>query len=338
MARFGLICPIQDRDADLSSLLEHLRAEILAAERAGFDAFFFPELHQTHGGGLVSPMLICAWLGAHTTTIRMGPLVLAGPLHDPIRMAEDAMMLDWATRGRLVLGLGTAHVPQDFALYGRSRPERGRILDEAIDLLDLAMTGEPFDYRGAIFQRAGQVTPGAYTSPRPPVWIGAHGPRGLRRAGERADGWISDPQRDVDHLARFAADYRSAAARVGRSSHVALFRDGWIGETQAEAEAEWAPHAMKLHRLYYNLDTYLPEFEPWVDDVRAREDFTLDVLAPGRFLFGGPREVRDLAGDWLERTGADYIAVRMREPTGPGHEATLAAIERFGREVIAPLA
>jgi alkanesulfonate monooxygenase SsuD/methylene tetrahydromethanopterin reductase-like flavin-dependent oxidoreductase (luciferase family) len=337
VARFGLICPIQDRDGDLASLLEQLRDEILAAERAGFDAFFFPELHQTHAGGLVSPLLLCAWLGSHTERIRMGPLVLAAPLHDPVRLAEDAMMLDWATRGRLILGLGVAHVPADFALYGRERARRGRTLEELIDLLDLALSGEPFDYAGAIFRRAGQVTPGAYTRPRPPLWIGAHGVRGLERAGTRAEGWISDPQRHVDHLAQFAMTYREAARAAGRPAHVALFRDGWIAETRAQAEADWAPHAMKVHRLYYNLGTYLPEYEPWVEQVREREAFTLEVLAPGRFLFGGPREVRDLAGEWLERTGADYIAVRMRQPTGPGHEATLAAIERFGREVIAPL-
>lgn len=335
--KFGLICPIQDQGSDLPTLLEQLRDEIQAAERAGFDAFFFPELHQTHGGSLVSPMLTLAWLGSHTSTIRMGPLVLAAPLHDPVRLAEDAMMLDHATRGRLILGMGTATVEQDFRLYGRDRSKRGRLLDEALDLLDLAMTGEPFDYRGEFWQRAGQTTPGAYTRPRPPVWIGAHGPRGLQRAGKRADGWISDPQRHVDHLAGFAATYRSAAAAAGRSSHVALFRDGWIGESQEAAEAEWAPHAMKVHRLYYNLRTYLPEFEEWHAHAKDRENFTLDLLAPGRFLFGGPREVRDLAGDWGERTGADYIAIRMRAPGGPGHEATLAAIERFGREVIGPL-
>jgi alkanesulfonate monooxygenase SsuD/methylene tetrahydromethanopterin reductase-like flavin-dependent oxidoreductase (luciferase family) len=334
LARFGLICPIQDRDCDLATLLEQLRAEVLAAERAGFDAFFLPELHQMNGGALVSPLLVLAWLGSQTTTIRMGPLVLAAPLHDPIRLAEDAMMLDWATRGRLILGLGVAHVPPDFTLYGRDRARRGQTLDELLDLVDLALSGEPFDYAGEIFQRAGQVTPGAYTRPRPPLWVGAHAPRGLRRAGERADGWISDPQRDIDHLRGFADTYRAAARAAGRPAHVALFRDGWIGATEAEAREQWAPHAMRVHRLYYNLGTYLPEFEPWVDHVRAREDFTLDVLAPERFLFGGPREVRDLAGDWLERTGADYIAIRMRQPGGPGHAATLAAIERFGAEVI----
>lgn len=121
MADFGLILPIQRRDAGLDVLLHELGEEVVAAERAGFDAVFLTEFHQARGGALVSPLLVLAWLGANTTRIKLGTLVLAGPLHDPVRLAEDVLMLDWATRRRVILGLGTAHMRPDFALYGRPR-------------------------------------------------------------------------------------------------------------------------------------------------------------------------------------------------------------------------
>ncbi len=337
MARFGLICPIQHRGAGLDVLVRELQEEVLAAEQAGFDAFFFPEFHQAHGGALVSPILVGAWLAARTTTIRFGGLVLAGPLHDPVRLAEDILMLDWATGGRVILGLGSAHVPVDFELYGRPRERRQLILDELLDVIELCLSGEPFDYQGSFFQRRGHVTPSPFTKPRPPLWIGAHGPRGLRRAGERADAWVCDPQRDIDTVARLADDYRAVASAAGRAAEVVLFREAWIADSREEAEAVWAPHPMKVHRLYYNVGVYLPEFEPWVDEVADREQFTLERLAPGRFLYGAPDEVRDTARDWLERTGAGYMAVRMRHPTGPSHEQTLRAIAAFGRHVIEPL-
>jgi alkanesulfonate monooxygenase SsuD/methylene tetrahydromethanopterin reductase-like flavin-dependent oxidoreductase (luciferase family) len=338
MPRFGLILPIQQRDAGLDELLEELGEEVLAAEEAGFDAVFLTEFHQARGGALVSPFVVLAWLGARTTRIRLGSLVLAGPLHDPVRLAEDLLMLDWATRGRVILGIGTAHMPPDFALYGRPREQRGLILDELLDVVQACWSNEPFDYRGSVFQRRGHVTPAPFTPGGPPIWIGAHGPRGLRRAGERADAWVCDPQRDIGVVADLAGRYGAAAAAAGRASEVILFREAWIADSRAEAAAVWAPHAMKVHRLYYNVGVYRPEFEPWVSDVRGREGFTLDRLAPGRFLYGGPDELRATARDWFERTGADYMAVRMRHPTGPGHEETMRAIERFGREVVAPLA
>jgi alkanesulfonate monooxygenase SsuD/methylene tetrahydromethanopterin reductase-like flavin-dependent oxidoreductase (luciferase family) len=337
MPRFGLICPIQSRDVGLDQLLAELSEEVQAAERAGFDAFFFPEFHQAHGGALVSPMLVGSWLLSRTHRIRMGGLVLAAPLHDPVRLAEDLIMLDWASSGRVILGLGSAHLPADFGLYGRPRARRQLILDELLDVLDRCFAGEPFDYQGEFFQRRGHVTPRPYTPPRPPLWIGAHGPRGLRRAGERADAWVCDPQRDIDHVAVLARQYRAAADAAGRPSQTVLFREAWIADSAEECEAVWTPHVMKVHRLYYNVGVYHREFEPWVDEVADRADFTLDRLAPGRFLYGSPDEVRATADGWLRRTGADYMAVRLRHPTGPSHEETLVAIERFGESVIAPL-
>jgi alkanesulfonate monooxygenase SsuD/methylene tetrahydromethanopterin reductase-like flavin-dependent oxidoreductase (luciferase family) len=338
LTSFGLICPIQRRDATLDVLLDELRAEVLAAEAAGFDAFFFTEFHQAHGGALVSPLLVAAWLGAATTRIKMGTLVLATPLHDPVRLAEDALMLDWASRGRLILGLGVAHQVPDFELFDRPRDRRAKIFDEALDVLEACWSDADFDYEGEIFRRRGHVTPGPYTRPRPPIWIGAHAPAGLRRAARRADAWVCDPQRHVEVVAQLADRYRQEAEAAGRPARTVLFREGWVASSREEAEAVWAPHAMKVHRLYFNVGVYLPEFEPWVSEVKTREDFTLDLVAPGRFAYGSGEDVREEIAGWLRTTGADTVCLRMRHPTGPTHEETLVAIERFGREVIEPLA
>ena len=337
MARFGLVCPIQVRDVPLDRLLRELAEEVQAAERAGFDAFFFPEFHQSRGGSVLSPMTVGAWLLSRTDRIRMGGLVLAAPLHDPVRLAEDTIMLDWASEGRVILGLGSAHVPQDFALYGRPREHRQAILDEVLDVLDRCFAAAPFEYDGRFLKRSGQIATPPRTEPRPPLWIGAHGPRGLRRAAKRADAWVCDPQRDIDHVELLAGRYREAAAAAGRPAQVVLFREAWIGDSAAQCESSWAPHALRVHRLYYNVGVYLPEFEPWVQDVADRADFTLQRLAPGRFLYGDGDEVRETAREWLRRTGAGYMAVRMRQPTGPSHDETLAAIARFGEHVIEPL-
>jgi alkanesulfonate monooxygenase SsuD/methylene tetrahydromethanopterin reductase-like flavin-dependent oxidoreductase (luciferase family) len=338
MASFGLILPIQGSAGGLDAHLEELREEVRAAEQAGFDAVFLPEFHQAHNGAVISPLLILAWLIAGTTRIKVGTLVLATPLHDPVRLAEDALMLDHATRGRLILGLGTAHVPVDFELYGRDRAQRGAITDEVLDVLDCCWSNRPFEYAGRFFQRRGHVTPAPYDGRRPPIWIGAHGPKGLARAAQRADAWVCDPERDIEVVAALAEQYREHARTAGRPSRVVLFREAWIGDSRADCEAHWTPHAMKVHRLYFNVGVYLEEFEPWVSEVHSREDFTLERLAPGRFLYGSEEQVRDTAREWLELTGADYMAVRMRHPTGPSHAETLEAIARFGRAVIAPLA
>jgi alkanesulfonate monooxygenase SsuD/methylene tetrahydromethanopterin reductase-like flavin-dependent oxidoreductase (luciferase family) len=332
--KLGMILPIQSLSVDLSQLWEELREEVAVAEEAGFDAVFLPEFHQAHGGALVSPLLLGAGLLQGTTTIKFGSAVLATPLHHPVRLAEDTIMLDWITRGRVILGLGIGHQVPDFEAYGVDRPARAQITEEVIAILEKCFSGKPFTFTGEHFDVSAQITPRPFTTPRPPIWMGSHSDAGLRRAGQLADRWICDPERSVEVVAQLADKYRVAAIEVGRVPKVALFREGWVGESRAECERVWAPNALAIHRLYYNVGVYTKKFEPWVEEVKARADFTLDRLAPGRFLYGTPDEVVETLNEWGEITGADYVALRMRHPGGPSHAETLDAIRRFGAEVI----
>src|ERR1700694_3568249 len=238
--RFGLVLPIQKQGAPLEDLLDELRAEVRAADQAGFDAFFFPEFHQAHGGAVVSPLLVGAALAEGTQRIRAGTAVTATPLHHPVRLAEDVLMLQYLTRGRALLGVGIAHQVPDFVLYGIDREARTEILDEQLAILRACWSGQPFDFQGKHFRLRGQVTPGPYRGAAPELWMGAHGEAGLERAGKHADVWISDPQRDVATIGRLAGVYRQAALEHGREPRVALFREGWIGDTRAQCERDWA--------------------------------------------------------------------------------------------------
>lgn len=333
--RIGLVLPIQAAGVDLADLLEQLRAEVRAADRAGFDCAFLTEFHSARGGAIVSPLLVAAGLLQETRTIRLGTAVLATPLHHPVRLAEDVLMLDHLTRGRVVLGLGIGHQPPDFRLYGIDRSTRVGRTEETVAILRRAFAGEAIT-PGAHFDGAGTVTLRPHGA-APPVWMGGHVDAGLERAARLADRWLCAPERSVDTAVGLAQRYRDACRRHGRTPRVGLFREAWVADSAEECERVWAPHALAIHRLYYNVGVFLPEFEPWVEDVRDRADFTLDVIAPGRFLYGSPEEVRDTATEWCARTGADYLALRLRHPGGPSHEATLAAIQRFGEEVIGPL-
>jgi alkanesulfonate monooxygenase SsuD/methylene tetrahydromethanopterin reductase-like flavin-dependent oxidoreductase (luciferase family) len=334
--RYGLVLPIARAGGDVTGLLRELVAEARAAERAGFDAVFLPEFHQARGAGaVVSPLLVLAYLAAHAPGIRVGTAVLAGPLHHPVRLAEDAVMLDHLTRGRLVLGLGIGHQAVDFAAFGVPHDRRAEVLDEVLDVLDAAFAGEPFAHEGRHLRLASVgITPRPLTRPRPEVWIGAHSRSGLDRAARRADRWIADPQRDVATIERLAENYRERCAAHRTTPRVALFREAWIAHDRASAAREWGPHALAVHRLYWHVGAYRPRLEPWSAGM-ARKDFTLDRVAPGRFLMGSGSEIRQEAAEWAARTGADYLALRLRQPGGPPHEAVLEALARMGEEVIA---
>jgi alkanesulfonate monooxygenase SsuD/methylene tetrahydromethanopterin reductase-like flavin-dependent oxidoreductase (luciferase family) len=356
--RFGLVLPIQDRHVPLSQLWEEVEAEAVAAEAAGFDAVLLPEFHQARGGSLTSPLLLATLLLRATRTVLVGTAVLALPLHHPAQVAEDVAMAQTIGQGRLVLGVGAGHVADHFSLFGVAHADRGASLERAVVSLRHALTGGVLPVGGIDVDRSatggrddgrwtgdgsvlgsgahrgrGPVFVGA-TVAAPPLWIGAHGRRGLDRAGRLGDAWLTDPQRSVATVEQLAAQYRVAADRAGRASRVVLFRDGWIDDSLRACRWRWGPHALAVHRLYYHLGAYDRSLEPWVDDVREREAFTFDRLAPDRFLVGDGSTVRATIEDWRARSGADTIAVRLRQPGGPGHQATLEAIGRFGAEVI----
>lgn len=336
--KFGLILPIQSTDGDLDRLWEELRDEVLEAERVGFDVVCLPEFHQAHAPVLISPLVLGAQLLAITSRIRFAPAVLCGPLHHPMRLAEDYAMLDWTSGGRAVLGIGIGHQAPDFAAYGVSRDARAELTDEVLEVFHRAFGNEPFRYDGTHHRL--DITAPLTTSSgtRPEIWVGAHSRAGLDRAARLGDLWLSDPQRDIDTIGVLASRYSDACERHGTIPRVGLFREAFIADSLEECRREWEAHVLAVHRLYYNVGVYRSVFEPWVDQVRDRRDFTFERLAPGRFLVGSGEDIREQVARWQDVSGAETMMLRVRQPGGPGHERTMQAIRRFGEEVVTPCA
>jgi alkanesulfonate monooxygenase SsuD/methylene tetrahydromethanopterin reductase-like flavin-dependent oxidoreductase (luciferase family) len=82
-------------------------AQIAHAERFGYDAAWVAQHHfHEHEGGLPSPFVFLGHLAARTTRIRLGTGIITLPLEFPVRVAEDAIVLDLLSNGRLELGVG----------------------------------------------------------------------------------------------------------------------------------------------------------------------------------------------------------------------------------------
>jgi len=135
----------------------------------------------------------------------VGHLVLASPFRHPAVLAKAAVVLDHATRGRFILGLGVGSWPADFEAYGirlASIPERLRDLEDQLRLLRVLFgrtppapsVGHPVsaDF-GPYALREVRFDPAPFTSGGPPIWLGTQGERiGLRLVARYADGWNFD--------------------------------------------------------------------------------------------------------------------------------------------------
>jgi alkanesulfonate monooxygenase SsuD/methylene tetrahydromethanopterin reductase-like flavin-dependent oxidoreductase (luciferase family) len=155
------------------------------ADQHGFDRIVLPEHHGAEDGYLPSPRLVAAAMAARTRRVRMLLAVLLAPLHHPVSLAEDLAVLDLLSGGRLDATLGLGYRPSEFEMFGVERKARVRLLEESIDVLRKAFSGEMFDYCGSKVR----VTPDPVQSGGPPLFIGGAVPAAAKRAAALGDGF-----------------------------------------------------------------------------------------------------------------------------------------------------
>ena len=154
------------------------------ADALGFDVVGIAEHHATDDGYLPSPLVFAAAAAARTRRIALRTSVLLAPLYDPLKLAEDAAVVQILSGGRLILGLGAGYRPAEFAMFGTRREERKARTSRAIEVLRRAWSGEPFEWKG----RSVRVTP--VPDPPPPILLGGSHPAVARRAARIADGYF----------------------------------------------------------------------------------------------------------------------------------------------------
>jgi alkanesulfonate monooxygenase SsuD/methylene tetrahydromethanopterin reductase-like flavin-dependent oxidoreductase (luciferase family) len=248
--------------------------------------------------------------------------VLVAPLHHPVRLAEQAAILQDASGGRFVLGVGAGYQHADFAIFGRDRDRRRADLEETIEVVRRAWRGDR--------------VAGLKVAPRPPgdppeVWLGAWSRWGVRAAARLAEGWIADPIRTEDEVAEMAGWYRAAAVAAGVQPRVHLMRDCWVGADGESAREFYAPHVEPIYRYY------LREGALGANHGLGDGDVRLGGALDARVICGSAAEVAGRVRAFLTATEAEGISLALRHPSGPAHAEVLAAIDRLGAEVLPAL-
>jgi alkanesulfonate monooxygenase SsuD/methylene tetrahydromethanopterin reductase-like flavin-dependent oxidoreductase (luciferase family) len=227
----------------------------VAAEEAGFDSFWVSEHHGLPDGYLPSPLTLLAALAPATSRITLGTGVLLAPLHHPLRIAEDAAVVDVLSGGRLVLGLGLGYAEHEYAAFGVDPAERGSRLDALVRALRTAWTGEPV-HCDVLGLSGARVTP--VPGRRIPVWLGGYAVRAVRRAGLLADGHLTGLGTTAvvrDASAHLAGVLDPAAPGFTRAVNVACVLDAPGGGAAAAREA-FTRQQLVYERMQSGRDVY----------------------------------------------------------------------------------
>lgn len=309
-----------------------------AAEAAGFDSIWLSEHHFTDDGYLSALFPLLGALSLATERLMLGTSAMLAPLHQPLRLVEDAVAVQLLSRGRLVLGLALGYRDEEFELLGAPRDRRvGRLLD-AVELLRAACDPQRparFDHRGRTVAFEGLAL-----EPRPevtpPVWLGGWSQNAMRRAARHGDGCIlaAGGLDDVTERVRLIEDERRRAGLQGRFGYqLPLF--GWIGDGEPPAElTRGMEHLLSRYGEWYSSSSDLEGGRAVGEMVRALQSSPEAIDSIG-FVHGDADEWIRALRPYEELFGAGEAHVTIRL-TYPGMPAALSreAIERFGRQVV----
>lgn len=162
---------------------EDMFEQIAYAEELGFDTVWLPEHHFSPRDGYNPvPVAMAAAVAARTKRIKIGTWVALLPLYHPVRLAEEAALVDLISDGRFMLGVGLGYRKEEYEAFGISRGERGARMEEGLSILRGALSPESFSFDGRFYQvREASVSPQPVQQPLP-LWVAARS----RLAAERA--------------------------------------------------------------------------------------------------------------------------------------------------------
>lgn len=296
--------------------------QIQHAERFGLNRAWVAQ-HHFHGaeGGLPSPLVFLAHVAALTSEIRLGTAIITLPLEDPVRVAEDAAVLDLLSGGRLDLGFGSGANPSSFVPFGQDPKAKAAVYDEKLAVLAAALRGGELG--------AGNTLHPAVASLADRVWQATFSSFGGTRAGVPGDGLLlsrtqprpaENPGATLAEVQHPIIDAYLAALPSGVAPRIVASRTVFVADSREEAlrfaEVGLRRGAVSLRR-----------------SGQVIPDGTLDeLIAATDTHIGTPEDVAEsLAADsTLDRV--TEVAFQVHSVDAP-HEHVLRSIELFATEV-----
>ena len=212
-------------------------AQIVHAERLGFDAAWVAQHHfHEPEGGLPAPFVFLAQVAARTSRIRIGTAIITLPLELPIRVAEDAAVLDILSGGRLDVGVAPGGNLSMYTAFGLDSNDRHALMIRHLDLMRDAWTGRALPGGDRLYP----ANPGLAER----IWQATFSIEGAQRAGRAGDGLMlsrnqpraQGPDRlSLDEIQNPMIDAYLEALPQGREPRILASRTVFVADDRQEA-------------------------------------------------------------------------------------------------------
>ena len=296
--------------------------QIIHAERHGFESAWVAQHHFHEAeGGLPSPLVFLSHVAARTSKRRLGSGIITLPLEYPVRVAEDAVVLDLLSGGRLEVGVGTGGTPSSFTAFGLDSASRSEIYDRSLATVRDAWDGRPLNGGDSLYPAA----PGLNDR----VWQATFSVGGGIRAGKAGDGLMlsrtqprpkDTPQATLPDIQHPIIDAYLEALPVGREPRIVASRSLFVADSREEA----------LRLAEKGLRRVVADFAAKGHVIPG--DTLADLLAALDTHVGTPQDV-------IESLSRDTTLPRVTDlvfqvhSVDPPHEYILRSIELIASEV-----
>jgi alkanesulfonate monooxygenase SsuD/methylene tetrahydromethanopterin reductase-like flavin-dependent oxidoreductase (luciferase family) len=338
---FDTIAP--DQRSDLAAAYDAHIDQACMAESLGYAYYFFIEHQNALFPVISSPNVYLAAVARSTSTLRFGAMVFQLPMHHPIRLAQDAAMVDQLSHGRLEFAIGYGTQAREFGPWGIDFTQRRELGLEVMDVIQKAWTNDKFSHHGAHFTyENAEPQPRPFQQPTPPIWIGGHSPTSIAYAAASGFGFAQNM--DVENV--IAEKFGSYLSQWKQYDHKAsprtlLVRHAHVAETDEIArkeaepfmleglagqkgvaralslqEAEKTPEMLEIGRIY--IET-AKSYDFWIDE--------------GLAFVGSPATVARAIERQRQLCGYDVLLTHHQITGMPAHMAT-KSLRLFGERVI----
>jgi alkanesulfonate monooxygenase SsuD/methylene tetrahydromethanopterin reductase-like flavin-dependent oxidoreductase (luciferase family) len=341
MPRADWPLPPEGYDRSLGRRSYEAAIELLGlAEELGYDWLSFAEHHYTGARLTPSPLVMAAFVASRTSKARialLGPLV---PTQNPVRIAEEAAMLDNLSGGRLVLGLlrGT---PNEYQVAGVNPSETRERTQEGIELVLKAWTEpQPFGWEGRYYRyRSVSVWPRPVQEPHPPVYAQGTSFETAEFAARHHLG-LGISYEPLDFAAEQSRQYMEQCKLHGwvpTSDHIVFRARTFVAETIGEAEELRSALAARPEGGHH-----VSPATRYVEGVESRRRSRAHFgFGPFAHFVGTPDDIIEQLRRAHDEVGIGVVDLASDPPPGSDpqdglqlHSKLLRSVELFGREVL----
>jgi len=293
-------------------LYAEMLEEVAMADEMGFDSAWLSEHHFLGDGYCPSLLLTAAAIAAKTKNIRIGTGILLLPLHNPIRVAEDAAVADLISGGRLILGIGLGYRQEEFEGFGRTLKQRRGRMEEGIEIL---------------------VTPKPVQKPIP-IWVGAFTEPAIRRAA-RIGAPLFIPAIGVIPIVKYLFNMHSELLKeYGRNPddyEKPLVREMYISDMKADdAWEKIKEHVTYTAKSYASWGSMVDREGNLLSDP---DDPILYDIARDQSIIGTPEECIETIKQYQSELPIDNLICRFKFP-GISHEESMRSMRLFVEKVL----